>query len=222
MRQPRDRDIQAAANRGRPDERHANRAAVVVAAQTLTHLNCADAQRTCGSGTLRRRCRHRRAGYKRRKNRGGPCRTGHGGDVGARTPDPLLAKQVLYQLSYIPTGRGVVRFAALASCRPGARSGSTRSLALAAAPSQPRTANEKGPTEGRKPWPLSGLAVGPALRGAGSLSTRYEGVHTCVLAFFVRAPHLPRACCSRRVPAVPRQSPAPRQSRRRWRTTSRT
>ena len=25
-----------------------------------------------------------------------------GGDEGARTPDPLLAKQVLYQLSYIP------------------------------------------------------------------------------------------------------------------------
>ena len=25
-----------------------------------------------------------------------------GGDAGARTPDPLLAKQVLYQLSYIP------------------------------------------------------------------------------------------------------------------------
>jgi hypothetical protein len=24
------------------------------------------------------------------------------GDEGARTPDPLLAKQVLYQLSYIP------------------------------------------------------------------------------------------------------------------------
>jgi hypothetical protein len=25
-----------------------------------------------------------------------------GGDEGARTPDPLLAKQVLFQLSYIP------------------------------------------------------------------------------------------------------------------------
>jgi hypothetical protein len=25
-----------------------------------------------------------------------------GGDEGIRTPDPLLAKQVLYQLSYIP------------------------------------------------------------------------------------------------------------------------
>jgi hypothetical protein len=25
-----------------------------------------------------------------------------GGDEGTRTPDPLLAKQVLYQLSYIP------------------------------------------------------------------------------------------------------------------------
>ena len=28
------------------------------------------------------------------------------GDVGVRTPDPLLAKQVLYQLSYIPARRG--------------------------------------------------------------------------------------------------------------------
>jgi hypothetical protein len=28
-----------------------------------------------------------------------------GGDVGVRTPDPLLAKQVLYQLSYIPATR---------------------------------------------------------------------------------------------------------------------
>ena len=26
-----------------------------------------------------------------------------GGDEGARTPDPLLAKQVLFQLSYIPS-----------------------------------------------------------------------------------------------------------------------
>ena len=26
----------------------------------------------------------------------------NGGDEGARTPDPLLAKQVLFQLSYIP------------------------------------------------------------------------------------------------------------------------
>ncbi len=30
------------------------------------------------------------------------------GDAGARTPDPLLAKQVLYQLSYIPTQRTFV------------------------------------------------------------------------------------------------------------------
>lgn len=27
-----------------------------------------------------------------------------GGDEGTRTPDPLLAKEVLSQLSYIPTG----------------------------------------------------------------------------------------------------------------------
>ncbi len=31
----------------------------------------------------------------------GPIRTG-GGDEGTRTPDPLLAKEVLSQLSYIP------------------------------------------------------------------------------------------------------------------------
>jgi hypothetical protein len=30
-----------------------------------------------------------------------------GGDEGARTPDPLLAKQVLYQLSYIPNAQEV-------------------------------------------------------------------------------------------------------------------
>src|SRR6188472_2067131 len=29
-----------------------------------------------------------------------------GGDEGTRTPDPLLAKEVLSQLSYIPTPRG--------------------------------------------------------------------------------------------------------------------
>src|SRR5688500_19096013 len=29
----------------------------------------------------------------------------HGGDEGTRTPDPLLAKEVLSQLSYIPTAR---------------------------------------------------------------------------------------------------------------------
>lgn len=28
-----------------------------------------------------------------------------GGDTGNRTPDPLLAKQMLYQLSYVPVHR---------------------------------------------------------------------------------------------------------------------
>ena len=37
------------------------------------------------------------------------------GDAGARTPDPLLAKQVLYQLSYIPPLRMVTRDFALPS-----------------------------------------------------------------------------------------------------------
>ena len=31
-----------------------------------------------------------------------------GGDTGNRTPDLLLAKQALYQLSYVPEGRPVV------------------------------------------------------------------------------------------------------------------
>ena len=31
----------------------------------------------------------------------------YGGAEGIRTPDPLLAKQVLYQLSYSPTGYSV-------------------------------------------------------------------------------------------------------------------
>ena len=33
---------------------------------------------------------------------------GNGGDEGTRTPDPLLAKEVLSQLSYIPTRRRMV------------------------------------------------------------------------------------------------------------------
>jgi hypothetical protein len=38
----------------------------------------------------------------------GPCGdglSGRGGGEETRTPDPLHAKQVLYQLSYTPTGR---------------------------------------------------------------------------------------------------------------------
>ena len=33
---------------------------------------------------------------------------GGGGDEEARTPDPLLAKEVLYQLSYVPSAPGLV------------------------------------------------------------------------------------------------------------------
>ena len=33
-----------------------------------------------------------------------PYDTDYGGDEGTRTPDPLLAKQVLSQLSYTPMG----------------------------------------------------------------------------------------------------------------------
>ena len=34
-------------------------------------------------------------------------RSSHGGDKRTRTVDPLLAKQVLYQLSYTPKKKGV-------------------------------------------------------------------------------------------------------------------
>ena len=34
-------------------------------------------------------------------------RSSHGGDKRTRTVDPLLAKQVLYQLSYTPIKKGV-------------------------------------------------------------------------------------------------------------------
>jgi|SoiMethySBSTD1v2_1073268.scaffolds.fasta_scaffold1012784_1 hypothetical protein len=33
---------------------------------------------------------------------------GGGGDEETRTPDPLLAKEVLYQLSYVPSAPGLV------------------------------------------------------------------------------------------------------------------
>ena len=40
-----------------------------------------------------------------------PCGFRHGGDEEDRTPDPLLAKQVLSQLSYTPTlSRSVTLF----------------------------------------------------------------------------------------------------------------
>ena len=39
-----------------------------------------------------------------RVGRGG----GGGGDEETRTPDPLLAKEVLYQLSYVPSAPGLV------------------------------------------------------------------------------------------------------------------
>ena len=35
-------------------------------------------------------------------------RGGGGGDEETRTPDPLLAKEVLYQLSYVPSAPGLV------------------------------------------------------------------------------------------------------------------
>ena len=38
----------------------------------------------------------------------GAVRGGGGGDEETRTPDPLLAKEVLYQLSYVPSAPGLV------------------------------------------------------------------------------------------------------------------
>ena len=38
------------------------------------------------------------------------CNVWHSGDKGIRTPDPLLARQVLSQLSYTPTDAGLPLF----------------------------------------------------------------------------------------------------------------
>jgi hypothetical protein len=59
-----------------------------------------------------------------------PTKETPGGAKGTRTPDPLLAKQVLYQLSYSPKNPQVtrpVRDPSIHRIRPGARRQPTQS-----------------------------------------------------------------------------------------------
>src|SRR5215218_8797944 len=52
-------------------------------------------------------CHSRRRGFYRPLGSPPAQPTHGGGDEGTRTPDPRDANAVLFQLSYIPTGRGV-------------------------------------------------------------------------------------------------------------------
>ena len=62
-----------------------------------------------GEGVLRPRCRtFLECGHERGPSRRAERASDLGGDTGNRTPDLLLAKQALYQLSYVPEVHPVV------------------------------------------------------------------------------------------------------------------